>query len=133
MVCFIYNNRNVYFKLNIMVAVRLFKSLLPIPPQVQQNILSVFFKIWLRAKVSGAPVKFLTLIAMALRGIKNQLIVDARIAAFKAGFVSFWPSTSLYSSATSSAIRSPLPSSSIFANRSLACGMAGPSSTRCSF
>jgi len=48
-------------------------------------IFGSFFKIWLRAKVSGAPVGFLTLIAMALRGIPNAKIIDARIAAFKAG------------------------------------------------
>ena len=44
-----------------------------------------FFKIWLRAKVSGAPVKFGTLIAMWLRKVPNSLIVDGRITAFKAG------------------------------------------------
>ena len=48
-------------------------------------IFGSFFKICLRAKVSGAPVGFLTLIAMALRGIPNAKIIDARIAAFKAG------------------------------------------------
>ena len=44
-----------------------------------------FFKIWLRAKVSGAPVSFGTLIAMWLRKVPNSLIVDGRITAFKAG------------------------------------------------
>jgi uncharacterized protein YqfA (UPF0365 family) len=48
-------------------------------------VLAKFFNIWLRAKVANAPVGFLTLIAMFLRGVPNALIVDSRITAAKAG------------------------------------------------
>jgi uncharacterized protein YqfA (UPF0365 family) len=44
-----------------------------------------FFNLWLRAKVSGAPVGILQLVAMWLRKVPNELIVDARITAVKAG------------------------------------------------
>ena len=50
-------------------------------------IVGMFFKIWLRAKVSGAPVGFGTLVAMWLRKVPNSLIVDSRIAASKAGLI----------------------------------------------
>lgn len=44
-----------------------------------------FFSTWLRATLAGAHVSFATLIAMRLRGVPYQLIVDARIMAVKAG------------------------------------------------
>jgi uncharacterized protein YqfA (UPF0365 family) len=50
-------------------------------------VVGMFFKIWLRARVSGAPVSFGTLIAMWLRKVPNSLIVDSRITASKAGLV----------------------------------------------
>jgi len=50
-------------------------------------VIAMFFKIWLRARVAGAPVGFGTLVAMALRKVPNSLIVDSRITASKAGLV----------------------------------------------
>ncbi len=44
-----------------------------------------FFGLWLRARISGAPVGMGTLIAMKLRGVPVALIVDSRITAVKAG------------------------------------------------
>lgn len=48
-------------------------------------IIISFFSIWLRALLAGAPVGFPTLVAMRLRGVPSSVIVDARIAAVKAG------------------------------------------------
>jgi len=48
-------------------------------------IVSKFFGLWLRARVSNAPVSIPTLVAMWLRGVPNALIVDNRITASKAG------------------------------------------------
>ena len=51
-------------------------------------IMAMFFSfvgIWIRALTSGARVSFLQLIAMKLRRVPPQLIVDARIQAVKAG------------------------------------------------
>jgi uncharacterized protein YqfA (UPF0365 family) len=44
-----------------------------------------FLMIWIRAWTSGAPVSFVNLIAMRLRGIPTPLIVNARITAVRAG------------------------------------------------
>lgn len=44
-----------------------------------------FFNLWLRARISNAPVSIPTLVAMWLRGVPNALIVDSRITAGKAG------------------------------------------------
>jgi uncharacterized protein YqfA (UPF0365 family) len=44
-----------------------------------------FFNVWLRALLAGAPVGIATLVAMRLRGVPYQLLVDARITAVKAG------------------------------------------------
>ena len=44
-----------------------------------------FFKTWLRAKLSQAPVAFGALIGMWLRKVPFPLIVDSRITAVKAG------------------------------------------------
>lgn len=41
--------------------------------------------LWFRAFVSGAPVAFFSIIGMSLRKIPPKLIVDARIATYKAG------------------------------------------------
>jgi uncharacterized protein YqfA (UPF0365 family) len=48
-------------------------------------ILLKFFNIWLRAKVSNAPVAMAQLIAMWLRRVPVGLIVDSHITAMKAG------------------------------------------------
>jgi uncharacterized protein YqfA (UPF0365 family) len=48
-------------------------------------IVGKFFNIWLRARISNAPVSIATLIAMWLRGVPNALLVDTRITANKAG------------------------------------------------
>jgi uncharacterized protein YqfA (UPF0365 family) len=48
-------------------------------------ILAKFFGLWLRARVSNAPVSITALVAMWLRGVPNALIVDNRITAVKAG------------------------------------------------
>lgn len=44
-----------------------------------------FGKLWIRAKFSGAPVGFGSLIGMMLRKVNASLIVDARISAVQAG------------------------------------------------
>jgi uncharacterized protein YqfA (UPF0365 family) len=44
-----------------------------------------YFQLWLRALLSGAHVGFINLIAMQLRKVSPQQIVDARIRAVKAG------------------------------------------------
>ena len=43
-----------------------------------------FFNLWLQAKVSGAPIGFLTLLFMRLRKVPPTLIVNNRITASKA-------------------------------------------------
>ncbi len=48
-------------------------------------VVSMFFKTWLRAKLSNAPVAWGTLIGMFLRKVPFGRIVDARITAIKAG------------------------------------------------
>ena len=48
-------------------------------------IIASFFSIWLRALLAKAPIGFLNLIAMRLRGVPGSLVVDARITASKAG------------------------------------------------
>ncbi|MCB1078848.1 MAG: flotillin-like FloA family protein, partial [Verrucomicrobiae bacterium] len=48
-------------------------------------ILFKFLGIWLRARVAGAPVSMLNLVAMWLRKVPPSLIVDTRITAAKAG------------------------------------------------
>ena len=48
-------------------------------------VLFNFFGLWLRARISGAPVSMGTLIAMKLRGLPVAQVVDARITAVKAG------------------------------------------------
>lgn len=44
-----------------------------------------FFNVWLRARVSGAPVSMAKLVGMWLRRVPTGLIVDSRITAIKAG------------------------------------------------
>jgi uncharacterized protein YqfA (UPF0365 family) len=48
-------------------------------------VVSKFFNIWLRARISNTPVSIATLIAMWLRGVPNALLVDTRINAATAG------------------------------------------------
>ncbi|QQL43942.1 flotillin-like protein FloA [Sulfuriroseicoccus oceanibius] len=48
-------------------------------------LLLKFGMIWLRARIAGAPVSMLNLVAMTLRKVPPSLIVDARITAAKAG------------------------------------------------
>src|SRR5262245_65466131 len=48
-------------------------------------ILFNFLGIWIRARVAGAPVSMITMIAMRLRGVPVALMVDSRITALKAG------------------------------------------------
>ena len=48
-------------------------------------IIISFFSIWLKALLAGAPVGFPMLVAMRLLGVPASVIVDARIAAVKAG------------------------------------------------
>ncbi len=50
-------------------------------------ILISFFNTWLKAMLVGAPVSIATLIAMRLRGVPYNLVVDARITASKAGIL----------------------------------------------
>ncbi|MEM6912063.1 MAG: flotillin-like protein FloA [Verrucomicrobiota bacterium] len=48
-------------------------------------IIFKFFNIWLRARLSGAPVGMLNLVGMWLRKVSPSLIVDSRITGVKAG------------------------------------------------
>ncbi|TDU72821.1 uncharacterized protein YqfA (UPF0365 family) [Prosthecobacter fusiformis] len=48
-------------------------------------IVAKFFNLWLRARISNAPVSIVNLLAMYLRGVPNALIVDTRITSAKAG------------------------------------------------
>ena len=48
-------------------------------------VIAMFFKTWLRAKLSNAPVSWGSLIGMLLRKVPFGRIVDARITAVKAG------------------------------------------------
>jgi len=48
-------------------------------------IVWTFFSVWLRAKLAGAPVSMLTLVAMRLRRVPYSTVVDVRITAAKAG------------------------------------------------
>lgn len=48
-------------------------------------VLAKFIGIWIRARVSNAPVGLLNLVAMWIRKVPPALIVDSRITAVKAG------------------------------------------------
>ncbi len=49
------------------------------------GIFFYFVKVWVRARVSGAPVSIVNLVGMKLRKVSPLLIVGARIMAVKAG------------------------------------------------
>ncbi len=49
------------------------------------GIIISFFSVWLRARLAGAPVSMLNLVAMRLRQVPYSLVTDARITARKAG------------------------------------------------
>ncbi|MBA3849120.1 MAG: hypothetical protein C0502_03890 [Opitutus sp.] len=49
------------------------------------GIIISFFSVWLRARLAGAPVSMINLIAMRLRQVPYSLVTDARITARKAG------------------------------------------------
>lgn len=44
-----------------------------------------FVNIWIQARMTGAPVSFLTLLSMRLRRVPIGLVVQSRITAVKAG------------------------------------------------
>jgi uncharacterized protein YqfA (UPF0365 family) len=48
-------------------------------------IFAKFFGLWIRARVSNAPIPLLNLVAMWIRKVPASLIVDSRITAAKAG------------------------------------------------
>lgn len=48
-------------------------------------VVGKFIGLWIRARVSNAPIGFLNLIAMWIRKVPASLIVDSRITAAKAG------------------------------------------------
>ena len=48
-------------------------------------ILAKFIGLWIRARVSNAPIGLLNLVAMWIRKVPTSLIVDSRITAAKAG------------------------------------------------
>lgn len=50
-------------------------------------IVLAFGRLWLKARFSGAPVTFLTLVGMMLRKVNASLIVDSRISAVQAGIL----------------------------------------------
>ncbi len=49
------------------------------------GIIVSFFSVWLRARLAGAPVSMLNLVAMRLRQVPYALVTDARVTARKAG------------------------------------------------
>ncbi|MBP6865374.1 MAG: flotillin-like protein FloA [Candidatus Didemnitutus sp.] len=49
------------------------------------GIILSFFSVWLRARLAGAPVSMLNLVAMRLRQVPYALVTDARVTARKAG------------------------------------------------
>jgi uncharacterized protein YqfA (UPF0365 family) len=49
------------------------------------GIIISFFSVWLRARLAGAPVSMLNLVAMRLRQVPYALMTDARVTARKAG------------------------------------------------
>jgi uncharacterized protein YqfA (UPF0365 family) len=49
------------------------------------GIILSFFSVWLRARLAGAPVSMLNLVAMRLRQVPYSLVTDARVTARKAG------------------------------------------------
>ncbi|HOS01946.1 MAG TPA: flotillin-like protein FloA [Candidatus Hydrogenedentes bacterium] len=48
-------------------------------------VVASFFRLWLRALLSGASVSMMSLIGMRLRNVNARIIVDSRIIAVKAG------------------------------------------------
>ncbi len=56
-----------------------------IPLLIAGVVVITFFKLWLRAMLSGAKVGFGSLIGMTLRKVNPAVIVDSRIMAVKAG------------------------------------------------
>jgi uncharacterized protein YqfA (UPF0365 family) len=65
--------------------INLFLGVVVLASLVFALVLFNFFGLWLRARISGAPVGMGTLIAMKLRGLPVAQVVDARITAVKAG------------------------------------------------
>jgi uncharacterized protein YqfA (UPF0365 family) len=63
----------------------LFATVLGVIVIVLLGLFLYFIKVWVRALMSGARVSLVNLIGMKLRNIPPALIVDARIAAIKAG------------------------------------------------
>ncbi len=49
------------------------------------GIIISFFSVWLRARLAGAPVGMVNLVAMRLRQVPYSLVTDARVTARKAG------------------------------------------------
>ncbi len=49
------------------------------------GIIFSFINIWIQARMSGAPISFLTLLSMKLRKVPIGLVVQSRITAIKAG------------------------------------------------
>lgn len=49
------------------------------------SVVLAFFRLWLRALLSGASVSFASLLGMSLRKVNPSVIVDSRIMAVKAG------------------------------------------------
>ncbi|MDD3180002.1 MAG: flotillin-like protein FloA [Opitutaceae bacterium] len=49
------------------------------------GIIISFFSVWLRARLAGAPVSMINLVAMRLRQVPYAMVVDARVTAKKAG------------------------------------------------
>jgi uncharacterized protein YqfA (UPF0365 family) len=59
--------------------------LVGIPLLVILAVVGAFFKLWIQALFSGAPVSFFSLVAMRLRKVNPAVIVRTRIMAVKAG------------------------------------------------
>ena len=67
------------------IVVTLFLVFIGIAVLVLGVVFANFFKLWLRAWLSGAGVGWITLVSMTLRKVNPTVIIDCRINAVKAG------------------------------------------------
>lgn len=63
----------------------IFGLIVGVPLLILAAVVLSFFKLWLRARLSGAKVGFSNLVGMSLRKVNPSVIVESRIMAVKAG------------------------------------------------
>ncbi|HOZ48543.1 MAG TPA: flotillin-like protein FloA [Candidatus Hydrogenedentes bacterium] len=59
--------------------------LIGVPLLIAFVVIMTFFKLWLRARLSGAKVSFANLVGMSLRKVSPSTIIECRIMSVKAG------------------------------------------------